>query len=385
MSDAADTIAIPRRLLTIFKVLTSLFMILVLWILIVEVGLRFIPIPGLRSDDINPTFLENEDLQRNQAHPYLAYSLRPNWRTSRRLKLQASHNSLGFRGPETTWDKPQGVFRIACLGGSSTYGHTPTSNEHTWPARLEYHLSEARKDRRIEVINAGVSGYSTFESLANLAFRVVDLRPDLVLVYHSINDVRCALYPDPVPDNTHWRAVWPRVRASPIESYLEHSISYLIWRRYCTDYFEMSIDLGSYAIVDFGKKRSTAWPPPDRGFRNMERNLHSIAVVAREHGAEPVFITLGADYRDFAGRATEVGDVRGMARATEIIRRVAKEKDILVIEAAKVLESTAGSERGKKDDEQGIFTHEVHLTNRGADLLAKTIAEALLRADRIPK
>src|SRR5690606_16916383 len=130
-------------------------------------------------------------------HPYLAYSLTPGYRSWKNAPSQASHNSLGFRGPETTWEKPEGVYRIACLGGSSTYGHTPTSDATTWPARLGVHLSQRYPERRIEVINAGTSGYSTFESIVNLAFRVSQLEPDLVIVYHSINDMRCLLYPNP--------------------------------------------------------------------------------------------------------------------------------------------------------------------------------------------
>src|SRR5690606_1422490 len=106
------------------------------------------------------------------------------------------------------------------------------SDATTWPARLGVHLSQRYPERRIEVINAGTSGYSTFESIVNLAFRVSQLEPDLVIVYHSINDMRCLLYPNPQPDNTHWRAVWTKSRESPIERWLANSMTYLIARRY---------------------------------------------------------------------------------------------------------------------------------------------------------
>ena len=41
----------------------------------------------------------------------------------------------------------------------------------------------------VEVINAGSGRYASWESLLNLQFRVLDLEPDLVIVYHGVNDV----------------------------------------------------------------------------------------------------------------------------------------------------------------------------------------------------
>jgi len=38
------------------------------------------------------------------------------------LNLKQMINSLGFRGKETTVEKPDHVFRIVCLGGSTTFG-----------------------------------------------------------------------------------------------------------------------------------------------------------------------------------------------------------------------------------------------------------------------
>jgi hypothetical protein len=46
------------------------------------------------------------------------------------------------------------------------------------------------------VINGGCQGYSTFEMQIQLELRGVDFQPDLVLCYETINDMRCALYPN---------------------------------------------------------------------------------------------------------------------------------------------------------------------------------------------
>ncbi len=91
--------------------------------------------------------------------------------------------------------KPPAVYRIACLGGSTTYGDGVDDWRLTYPALLQDSL-RAWGVSEVEVVNAGVPGYSSYESVINLEFRVLDLHPDLVFFYEAINDV----YP---------RLVWP--------------------------------------------------------------------------------------------------------------------------------------------------------------------------------
>ena len=228
-------------------------------------------------------------------------------------------------------------------------------------------------------MNAGCSGYSTFESLGTYAFRVSPLKPDIVLVYHSINDVRCALYPNPKPDNTHWRAVWTRWKPSPLEPLLEKSRTYLIFRRYCTDYLERRRDQAGVVIVDYD-------PDTDRyartiedltGFVNAYRNLHHLIAMAKADGAQIALITQGLDERDVHGPSRDA-QLAGMVRMRRILEKVAEREGVPLIDAESVLE---GEMRRQliRDGAQRIFTHEVHLTDEGADLLARTVAADLLR------
>ncbi len=389
--------SLPRRLVRLLlSALLILALTLVLFVLAVEVGLRYVRVSGLSREELSPEYLDSEEKHRNQPHPYLAYSLKPGWRSAPTAEFETAHNQLGYRGPETSWRKPEGVLRILCLGGSSTYGHTPSTNEATWPARLQHHLSEARPDRAVEVVNCGASGWSTFESLINLAIRGVDQRPDLVVVYHSINDMRCALYdPRPQPDNTHWRAVWPVYRPSPMEGTLESSMAYLIWRHRFTDYLEMRADLGFYAIVDYAERDAN---DPDfydgeisdrRGFSSFQRNLVSLVALARAHGARVLFATQGMDASDLDGAASKENQLRALQEMTQILRYVAEERGVPLVEAAAVLEAEAARQRreaaahgdpapANPQEDQTIFSHEVHLWDEGADLLARTLAEGIL-------
>jgi hypothetical protein len=44
-------------------------------------------------------------------------------------------NSFGFRSPEIEVPKPEGKFRIVCVGGSTT--NAGRTNDTTYPALLE--------------------------------------------------------------------------------------------------------------------------------------------------------------------------------------------------------------------------------------------------------
>ncbi|MBI5669928.1 MAG: SGNH/GDSL hydrolase family protein [Chloroflexi bacterium] len=112
--------------------------------------------------------------------PYLNYGLNPAYPT---------HNSLGYRGREVQQPKPAGTFRIVALGGSTTYGFGLPRWEDAYPAQLETILREQYGYEQVEVINAGVEWYTSWEMLANFAFRVLDLDPDLIILYEATNDV----------------------------------------------------------------------------------------------------------------------------------------------------------------------------------------------------
>jgi len=111
--------------------------------------------------------------------PNVTYVASPNY---------PGHNPLGYRGPEVEIPKPAGVFRIVALGGSTTYGIS-TPWQDAYPAQLEAILRNEYGFSNVEVVNAGLSGYNSWDILANFEFRVSELEPDLIIFYEGINDV----------------------------------------------------------------------------------------------------------------------------------------------------------------------------------------------------
>jgi len=100
-------------------------------------------------------------------------------------------NSHGLRGPETTYEKPPGTYRILNLGDSVAMGWG-VRLEDTYGQRLQSLLNAGGNgDRRFEIINAGVPGWNVENELAYLQAEGLKYEPDLILLDLTLaNDIK---------------------------------------------------------------------------------------------------------------------------------------------------------------------------------------------------
>ncbi|TMA34269.1 MAG: SGNH/GDSL hydrolase family protein [Deltaproteobacteria bacterium] len=97
-------------------------------------------------------------------------------------------DSMGFRGPERPLPTPHdGTYRILCVGDSITFGFS-VDQDAPFARRLEELLRARYPSRPIEVVNAGVPGWSWVQGRRFLEREGLVLRPDLVIVGHGTND-----------------------------------------------------------------------------------------------------------------------------------------------------------------------------------------------------
>ncbi len=128
-------------------------------------------------------------------NPYLSdgrlgYKLRPNWETVHAnidFQVTVRTNNLELRGEDVSEKKSADVLRILVLGDSFTFGYG-VENEEAFPALLEVLLSN-RLNRRVEVLNSGVPGWSTAQYWIFLRERGFLLDPDLILMAIMENDL----------------------------------------------------------------------------------------------------------------------------------------------------------------------------------------------------
>jgi lysophospholipase L1-like esterase len=112
-------------------------------------------------------------------HPFLQFQLRK--------QPDLPVNSYNFRGEEITVKKKKNTFRIFVLGGSTVL-NSVVPYKKTLTYLLQEKLQKVYPNKRIEVINAGNDGYTSEHSLIQYLFKIKDFSPDMIIIYHGIND-----------------------------------------------------------------------------------------------------------------------------------------------------------------------------------------------------
>ena len=303
-------------------------------------------------------------------------------------RSRVSVNSLGFRGPEFSPQKPPGTFRIFALGGSTTFGHFPgiSSDATTYPARLEALLNGEKPDpavTRYEVINAGVPGHLVRTSLQNLASRILFFDPDMIVVYHGTDDLaRYGMESDlvrPLLDSfarTGLGAVcFDRLLGW---SYAMQGLRYSLegWSR------AHSLDARPPVAEDDG-----AWAPDRRYPEAYRQDLRNLLTVASANGVRSMLIAPSiaiTQETDFARLTQEEVAMRlnepfpnqwaippvarfGMfGLYNEILREVAQSEGAVFVDANAAVPKTPEYHWDYR-----------HLTDRGAALVAEITYQAL--------
>jgi len=131
-----------------------------------------------------------DNIPQREYDPHLGWRGRPNLKcvlNERLFTISISQNSRGFRDSERSLSKAPGTVRILCCGDSFTWGWAVEQDE-IYTAVLEQRCGDAHQD--VEVLNAGVGGYSTDQLLLYLVREGFSYSPDYVVYQAAWNDVR---------------------------------------------------------------------------------------------------------------------------------------------------------------------------------------------------
>ena len=108
------------------------------------------------------------------------------WHTTPDGSWKFTTNRQGFRNRQDfEYNKADGLLRILCLGDSNTQGYE-VRQDYTFSAIIEKYLKI--RGHNVQVMNAGVSGFSTAEELAFLENEGVKYAPDFVVLGFFAND-----------------------------------------------------------------------------------------------------------------------------------------------------------------------------------------------------
>jgi lysophospholipase L1-like esterase len=212
-------------------------------------GVRFV------LDDV----WQHEDNPFHEEDPLLMWRLVPGL-SNEALRV----NALGFRGGDVEIPKPNGTFRIVALGDSMTFGFG-VFDDQTYAARLAERLSDRG---RVEVVNAGVTGYSSWQSRKYYETVVRRLDPDLVVAMFGYPDHHFAVESDREKyDRRTAQAAWNLVRKSG---------AYRMYRR----------------IAGVEPPRLRREPVPRVGLEEFRENVLAVQKMAEDDGARVLFLTV---------------------------------------------------------------------------------------------
>jgi hypothetical protein len=331
---------VPRR--TAGRVARSVELAAI-WIIItfvlLEIGMRvFIATTGTEADRLAYLGTNAEIQEANAIYielPYLVFGLSP---------AQADVNTLGYRGDPITTEKPPGTYRVVALGGSTTHGYILPSEE-AWPALLEDELREGYGYDNVEIINAGVPGYTSWNSYINLSLRVLELDPDLIIIYHAINDSISMHF----TSDDCWRGENPNLGLGSGSFFADEAPTLppsAFYRYFAVRFGVIPNPVVQRAAGDPQETRirrgvcdpasGTEVTPEDYSY--FERNLRNSIVVAREHDVDVMLATWVHGYSTL-GESVSNPFLKVTFDLNDIVRALSDEYDTYLVDPEIELEA----------------------------------------------
>ena len=177
--------------------------------------------------------------------------------------------------------KPNGAVRIIAVGGSTTRNARAfRSAGIDYAQELERFLWARFPNIDFEVLNAGGDAFSSAHSLVNIQFRLIDYRPDIILLMHNINDLSVSYFGDANSDYAN-KYLLPHYVNPTLQAGLSFD-GFLHQSRLLT---------GSGLFRFLEKNRLQITSQIDDGAAYFRRNLIHIHQIARSNGSEVVFLS----------------------------------------------------------------------------------------------
>lgn len=293
--------------------------------------------------------------------PYTVFGLKPNFKSD-----TVNVNSLGLRGREIE-KKGENTYRIIVLGGSAVFGGEVQNDNLTFCAVLEKELNNSKKlnNKNIEVVNAGVPAYMSMQELILLENKLLDLKPDMVIVFDGYNDVITSLKRDPRPNHPWW--------FSEIEKVYYTSISKLFMEKRLKKYRPTKMLLN---WLENKKNKVENYQENHSAVEYYGRNLNMICHLCESYGMNTVVVFQPVLFfkKNITNNERKIleGDKTNYLKIAEKMcakmRDAAEEKAALC--GAQFIDGSSIFDDVKDD----MFIDEVHFNQNGHNLIGRALS-----------
>jgi lysophospholipase L1-like esterase len=276
-------------------------------------------------------------------------------------------NSLGYRGPEFTPVKPAGTVRIYLSGDSSVFGDGVPYDDTFGGVLLNALRPHMSTHLDLQLINGGVPGFSTEQSLARLDKTGWATAPDILIIANLWSDAAKFRFPDRT--RMEGRERKPLLRA--IVS-CDRALSGSALYRFAKDRIQTKQRIGRVDSQGVPLDSPRRVPSTD-----YENNLRIMITEARERGVSPLLLLLphATDQELIENEALQSmrSDIKALGH-TEIeqeyrtlMRRVATETQTPLVDVPPLI----------TEAREPLFLDDVHPNVAGHALIGSALATAM--------
>lgn len=125
--------------------------------------------------------IPDEQVRQHVAQGSMKYDAELGWTWAQVPQTGLGINSHAFRYAEISPEKEPGMWRAFTFGDSQTYG-AGVAADQSYTAFAERSLVQKGSNKKIQMINAGISGYGSLQVLRLIRSKVLAWKPDLLIV-----------------------------------------------------------------------------------------------------------------------------------------------------------------------------------------------------------
>lgn len=335
-------------------------------------------------------FLRTQNI-RFSAEPYSLYQ--SNYHPFLQLKMTEQNNkdnpslhinSYGFRYGKMDKEKQRDTFRVFILGGSTVFNST-IPFEKTYEYLLEQKLRNTYTDKKIEVVNAGIDGYTSEHTLIQYISYIRDFQPDLVISLQGINDLNYSCLTPYVTQGKYSQDYSHNLGATAkmVQTYF-HPLQNITVNSYLLDFFFHEIHFNFYSDlkpifskVNVSKKKFVSITD-FQSLSSYNRNMNYFVQIVKNDGVklllsnQPYLYTLeNASKIDwymqrictFNGKYPDVSSlIKGLDEFNKSTQDLAKNAGVSFIDLDSNIPKTTD-----------YFSDDVHFTEKGNARVAEVL------------